>query len=347
MGKLFVFLVIVFFAGFAGVMVRIADVEYEVVLSEEKDERVLQALVVEMVPDPAEDTVPVVSSSFVSDEAFFEDDAVEVFEEIPPDEDLLLAVSRDLIEQGDTLVITVESSLDQPVVLVGGVPVKMVQLGTVWYGIWGVHVTAGLGVLTVRSGDVEEIVMVRVRDFPVTELVLSDAQQDQGETPASAVSNVVSDTERLRAVLVEAGTEIYFDGPFVAPLSGELVNVGGVGNIRKSGSSAIRHLGVDLDGRRGDPVYAAQRGVVRMAEYLDNFGNTVIVDHGASIFSLYLHLDSVRVGVGDEVSTGQQVGAVGNTGAYSLDPHLHFSIKIGPASVDPLRFLEAMEMLGE
>ena len=75
------------------------------------------------------------------------------------------------------------------------------------------------------------------------------------------------------------------------------------------------------------PIYSINDGVVAFAESLITYGNTIIVDHGLGIYSLYLHMDSFSVEVGDEVDRGDKIGFSGSSG-YSILPHLHFSLKL-------------------
>lgn len=221
------------------------------------------------------------------------------------------------------------------------------------FAILGVDVNEPPGRRKIRllRGEKElqsETVEIVRRDFPVTKLVLSEKQKDKGYSPQKAVEETMKDTGTLREILKEPLPGIYFSDYFSPPLK-ELNVVGAFGNIRSAGGSAIRHLGVDLRAERGDEVRAVNRGVVRFASYLDSYGNTIVIDHGASIFSLYLHLDKIKVSSvipgsirNPIVEKGDVIGTVGNTGAYSLDPHLHLSIKIGGASVDPLIFLDKL-----
>jgi len=67
----------------------------------------------------------------------------------------------------------------------------------------------------------------------------------------------------------------------------------------------------------------------------------VVIDHGLGIYSLYLHLSEINVSVGQLVERGKVIGLVGSTG-YSLEPHLHFSLKVNGASVEPLGFIDTV-----
>jgi len=80
---------------------------------------------------------------------------------------------------------------------------------------------------------------------------------------------------------------------------------------------------------------------VRLAENLYFSGNTVIVDHGLGLFSLFAHLSAFNVKEGDEVDTGDLLGLVGATGRVT-GPHLHWAVRASGARVDPLSLLEVL-----
>ena len=97
------------------------------------------------------------------------------------------------------------------------------------------------------------------------------------------------------------------------------------------------HLGFDLASVRNSPVEAANAGRVVFAEYLGIFGNTIILDHGFGLQSLYAHLNSFEVGVGDTVNKGQKIGETGSTGLAGGD-HLHFTLLLGGVEVNPIEW---------
>ena len=94
------------------------------------------------------------------------------------------------------------------------------------------------------------------------------------------------------------------------------------------------HLGFDLASVRRAEIPAANRGTVLMAEYFGIYGNTILIDHGYGLQSLYGHLSSISVNVGDTVERGQVIGRTGATGLAGGD-HLHFTMLVHGASVDP------------
>lgn len=98
------------------------------------------------------------------------------------------------------------------------------------------------------------------------------------------------------------------------------------------------HAGVDLRGTTGTPVLAAGNGTVVFAGVRSGFGNTVIIDHGGSLATLYAHQSAIAVGTGQTVRRGQVIGAVGSSG-NSTGPHLHFEVRAAGTPVDPMNYL--------
>ena len=95
------------------------------------------------------------------------------------------------------------------------------------------------------------------------------------------------------------------------------------------------HLGFDLASTSAAPVQASNAGRIVLAEYLGIYGNCVVVDHGLGLQSLYAHLSSIGVKVGDTVTQGQELGRSGTTGLAGGD-HLHFTMLLGGHPVTPI-----------
>jgi murein DD-endopeptidase MepM/ murein hydrolase activator NlpD len=106
-----------------------------------------------------------------------------------------------------------------------------------------------------------------------------------------------------------------------------------------NGQVSSRHMGLDLQGARGDTVVAVSRGVVDLVEPFLLAGNVVYVNHGGGLLSGYFHLSRQLVTPGDTVEAGQPVGLVGATGRVT-GPHLHWVVRMGRTSVDPTSLLE-------
>ena len=99
------------------------------------------------------------------------------------------------------------------------------------------------------------------------------------------------------------------------------------------------HNGVDLIGSTGTPVVATRSGVITTAVFHRTCGNHIWINHGDGYKSVYMHLDTMIVSVGDYVVAGQQIGTVGNTGG-STGPHLHFGVAYNGNYLDPLPLIK-------
>ena len=98
------------------------------------------------------------------------------------------------------------------------------------------------------------------------------------------------------------------------------------------------HTGWDMNGGMGQPIVAAAGGTVIYAGVKGGYGNTLMVDHGGGMVTLYAHQSKFAVGYGASVGAGQVIGYVGSTGD-STGPHLHFEVRIGGGPVNPSRYL--------
>jgi murein DD-endopeptidase MepM/ murein hydrolase activator NlpD len=102
------------------------------------------------------------------------------------------------------------------------------------------------------------------------------------------------------------------------------------------------HTGLDISAPSGTPIRSADGGEVISAGWRSGYGKVIIVSHGQkkgrNISTLYAHLSSIGVGVGQNVGKGQVIGRVGSTG-WSTGPHLHFEVRVNGAAVDPLGWL--------
>lgn len=126
-----------------------------------------------------------------------------------------------------------------------------------------------------------------------------------------------------------AGT-VVASGIFVWPTSGAI-------------SQRFRwyHPGVDIANKAETPVLAADAGKIIIAGWPDNigYGNRVLIDHGNGLTTLYAHLSSINVSVGQTLARGNLIGQIGSTGR-STGPHLHFEIRASGKAQDPLAYLK-------
>jgi murein DD-endopeptidase MepM/ murein hydrolase activator NlpD len=150
-----------------------------------------------------------------------------------------------------------------------------------------------------------------------------------------------AERQRLRAIFATITPERLWDGSFHYPLTG--ITTGGNFGKRRilNGKAGSPHSGVDFPAPSGTPVYAAQRGRVVLAEPLYFSGNTVILDHGLGLYTLYAHFESFSVQPGDLVDTGAMLGKVGATGRVT-GPHLHWGATVNRARTNPLELISIL-----
>jgi murein DD-endopeptidase MepM/ murein hydrolase activator NlpD len=142
---------------------------------------------------------------------------------------------------------------------------------------------------------------------------------------AAEVSRRSHDTPRL------------WTAPFQRPRASRVTSTFGRGR-EFNGTVTSRHMGTDYAGAVGAPVYAANRGVVRLVDTFFLGGNVIYIDHGAGLVTAYLHLSEQAVSVGDTVRRGAAIGKIGATGR-ATGPHLHWITRYGAVTVDPATVL--------
>jgi hypothetical protein len=169
---------------------------------------------------------------------------------------------------------------------------------------------------------------------PQRELKVDDAFVNP---PADVVSRIVADAERLTRVWTGSSPSRLWNGPFARPVSEPANSAFGARSVF-NGQLKDPHSGADFGSVAGTPVHAPNAGTVVLADDLYFTGNTVVIDHGLGLFSLFAHLRSMAVREGESVSTRQLIGEVGATGRVT-GPHLHWSVRANGARVDPMSLL--------
>lgn len=106
---------------------------------------------------------------------------------------------------------------------------------------------------------------------------------------------------------------------------------------RSFGGYSDFHTGTDVGAPTGTPVVAPAAGTVTYVGWMNVGGNTVIINHGNGMSTMYCHLSGYAVSVGQQVSTGQTICYIGSTG-FSTGPHLHYEIRINGSSVNPMTY---------
>jgi murein DD-endopeptidase MepM/ murein hydrolase activator NlpD len=202
----------------------------------------------------------------------------------------------------------------------------------VWHGLVGVDLSATKGSHLTVLGATYPIALAP-RQFPTRRLRVASQFVDP---PPQDLARIRIEADRLAAIF---GTVTIADRleAFVPPVPGVAGSNFGTRSIF-NGEERAPHAGVDFRGAVGTPVAAPAGGRVVLAEDLFFTGQTVVIDHGLGLYSLLAHLSRIDVMPGDAVSRGQRIGLLGATGRVT-GPHLHWTVRLGEARVDPLRLL--------
>jgi murein DD-endopeptidase MepM/ murein hydrolase activator NlpD len=186
---------------------------------------------------------------------------------------------------------------------------------------------------------------ITISDSFINTVVLPLINKTDTADPAAAFKKVNEDLRREnQKVLVDISRktlpEVLWDGPFLQLKNTKVMaKYGDKRTYLYEGKPASRssHLGYDLASVKNAKVEAANSGVVIFADVLGIYGNTLIIDHGLSLMSLYGHLSSILVKKGQVVEKGEVVARTGSTGLAGGD-HLHFGVLIHGHEVSPLHW---------
>ncbi|MEX2013599.1 MAG: M23 family metallopeptidase, partial [Parcubacteria group bacterium] len=176
-------------------------------------------------------------------------------------------------------------------------------------------------VLTLKNGEkLEKPLVVSAR--LIVKAPLGIPEKLGGDTPEAEkelINTLVQEATVINAI--PTTDKILWSGEFRFPLADENLVTDVYGYSRVTGASTLSHKGTDFRAETGTSVYAMNSGLVSFVDYLRNYGNTVIIDHGLGLSTIYMHLSETNVEVGAPVEKGELIGKSGDTG-YVLGPHL-------------------------
>jgi murein DD-endopeptidase MepM/ murein hydrolase activator NlpD len=178
---------------------------------------------------------------------------------------------------------------------------------------------------------------VAAKSFPTRKLTVDEAFVNP---PASAEARIQRDAATLAAVWQHSSNAALWRGEFARPVPNAANSAFGTRSVY-NGQPRSPHSGADFLSPAGTPVKAPNAGAVVLAEDLYYTGQTVVIDHGLGLFSLFAHLSAIDVHTGDAVTTGEVLGKVGATGRVT-GPHLHWMVRVGGARIDPLSLLATL-----
>ncbi len=235
------------------------------------------------------------------------------------------------------------ASAQTPRASFNGVPVLVVRESSQWTAVVGISLATVAGtasLLVKREGAPDAVVTFKVKPFHYQEQRLKVAPAQVDLAPEDVVRY-----ERERAHLNQVIATVSDAQPaglrLQQPTPGRRSSSFGLRRVF-NGQARSPHSGMDIAAPQGAPIVAAASGVViDTGNYFFN-GNTVWLDHGSGFLTMYCHLSSIEVKTGDKVNAGSVIGQVGATGR-ATGPHLHWSISLNRAMVDPALFLGMLQ----
>jgi murein DD-endopeptidase MepM/ murein hydrolase activator NlpD len=181
-------------------------------------------------------------------------------------------------------------------------------------------------------------VVVLPHEFPTRQLTVDEQYVNP---PEATMERIAREQKELDAIWAGSVKTRLWSGPFERPVPQESNSAFGSRSVF-NGEPRSPHSGADFKSPAGQAVHAPNAGKVVLARELYFTGNTVIVDHGLGLFSLFAHFSAINVHEGDSVTTGQLLGAVGATGRVT-GPHLHWAIRLNGARIDPLSVIDGLK----
>jgi murein DD-endopeptidase MepM/ murein hydrolase activator NlpD len=259
---------------------------------------------------------------------------------------LFLLVGTITVPQGKAFELSVphENGIQSVSAKWQGKAIPLARSGEQWVAVVGTDLlmkagdyTASVSVVRAKGATTESVrVHVTAVKFPTTQFQVEDKYVDLS-APDLARAN--RETEELNQIHRTITSEMLWTEPFRAPIDGK-IEASNFGHRRVfNGEPRAPHAGADLRAVTGTRVLAANRGRVVLAKDLFFTGNTVIVDHGQGVYSLYAHLSRIDVEPGNMVDRGQLLGLSGATGRVT-GPHLHWGVKVQDARVDPFSLID-------
>ncbi len=194
-----------------------------------------------------------------------------------------------------------------------------------------------LTITKIKDGKKEKIIKkVLKRKYNIQRI---DGLEESKVTPPESVyKRIKQENNKIGKARAINSDLSFFKNQFIMPVDGIISGVYGSQRIL-NGKPKWPHYGIDIAAKKGTLIQSSGSGIVTMAEDdLYYTGGTIIMDHGHGISTIYSHLETVMVSVGDKINKGDIIGTVGSTGR-STGPHLDFRVNWFQTRLDPMSIL--------
>ena len=212
--------------------------------------------------------------------------------------------------------------------------------GGQWQAVIGIPLSAKSGIhkLRIEQGQAESFKEFRVvdKDYKTTHITINNKRM---VSPTKAdIERHYREKKQIIAAIHSWSERDNIGTSFLKPVEGRYSSPFGLKRIYNNQKRIRRHTGLDIAAPVGTPIIAPAGGtVVRTGNYFFT-GNTVFIDHGQGLVTMYCHLNKIAVKDGQMIRQGESLGEVGMTGRVS-GPHLHWAVFLNQYKVDPKLFL--------
>ncbi len=212
-----------------------------------------------------------------------------------------------------------------------------------WLGIVGIALTAKPGQHTLRIKGHNKLISFTVKPKKYAEQHITIKDKRKVNPNAEDMKRIRRERVRINSALKHWADSDEVNTRFVLPVAGELSSPFG---LRRFFNEQARkpHSGIDIAAPEGTLIQSPAAGkVIESGDFFFN-GNSVFIDHGQGLVTMYCHMSNIKVKPGQMVAQGETIGAVGQTGRVT-GPHLHWSVSLNNARVDPGLFFDNLNRL--
>ena len=218
--------------------------------------------------------------------------------------------------------------------------------GGAWHGLIGIDLLVAPGdhdvalrIMPATGTAVARVYTLKVehKEYQTRQLTVAPRYV---EPPPEVSERIARESRQQRAIFATATEERLWRGAWRRPVAGRATSAFGSRSVF-NGQPRSPHSGADFRAAEGTPVTAPNLGRVVLTGDTYFSGGSVILDHGWGLYSYFAHLSEILVEEGDLVATGQVVGRAGSTGRVT-GPHLHWTLRLNGARVDPLSLIEIL-----
>jgi murein DD-endopeptidase MepM/ murein hydrolase activator NlpD len=234
---------------------------------------------------------------------------------------------------GVAIVSVADGSAPAPEVFYGDTRVLVIKDGS-WKAVVGIPLDTAPGPQELRVGELRIAFEVAPKQYAEQRLTV---KRRYVAPDPEELARIRSEQKRVRAALTHFSVQAPSSLSLALPVDGPESSPFGLRRFF-NGEPRKPHSGLDLAAPTGAPIVAPAAGrVLDTGEFFFN-GNTVFLDHGNGLITMYVHMDRIMVQPGQQVKAGETIGTVGATGRVT-GPHLHWGVALNGAMVDPSLFL--------